>query len=77
VFGEQAPATDAPRTEQKAEAQFLQLAKYAAPAAAAPDTQVNLPQTATSGELMAVFGFILALLALVMQFFARREKAFA
>ncbi len=77
VFGDAAPAADAPHTDQKAEAEFLQLAKMEAPATPAPNAPVSLPQTATYGELMAMLGFILALLALAIQLFARREKALA
>jgi Ca-activated chloride channel homolog len=77
VFGETPPANNAPHTDQKAEAEFLQLAKMEAPKAAVPNAPVSLPQTATNGELMALFGFILALLAMIMQFFARSEKVTA
>ena len=75
VFGETAP--NAPHTDQKADAEFLQLAKMVAPAAATPNAPVSLPQTATNAQLMALLGFILAFIALVMQFFARRESAAA
>jgi hypothetical protein len=47
----------------------LETAKPPAPAA-----QVNLPQGATDAELMGLIGFILAMLALIMQFFARRKS---
>ena len=77
VFGETAPSITAPPTDQKADAEFLQLAKMVAPAAAAPNTPVSLPQTATNGELMALIGAILGLLALVMQIFTRRAQASA
>ena len=77
VFGADVPAQTAPHTDQKAEADFLQLAKLDAPKPAAPATQVNLPQGATDGELMAIIGFVLAMLALLLQFFARRNKVLA
>jgi Ca-activated chloride channel homolog len=67
VFGETAPATDAPHTDQKASAEFLQLAKMEAPAAATPAQQVSLPQTATNGELLAMLGFVLGLLGLALR----------
>jgi Ca-activated chloride channel homolog len=76
VFGESTNQI-APHTDQKADAEFLQLAKMVAPAAATPNAPVSLPQTATSAELMALLGLILALIALVMQFFTRRQSAAA
>jgi Ca-activated chloride channel family protein len=77
VFGADVPAQTAPHMDQKAEAEFLQLAKLDAPKPAAPATQVNLPQGATDGELVAIIGFVLAMLALLLQFFARRNKVLA
>ncbi len=76
VFGESTNQI-APRTDQKADAEFLQLAKMVAAAAATPNAPVSLPQTATNAELMALLGLIFAFIALVMQFFARRESAAA
>ena len=66
VFGE-TPAQIAPHTDQKAEAEFLQLAKMGAPANAAPTQQVALPQTATNGQLMMLLGLVLGLLGLALR----------
>ena len=66
VFGE-TPAQIAPHTDQKAEAEFLQLAKMEAPANAAPTQQVALPQTATNGQLMMLLGLVLGLLGLALR----------
>ena len=73
VFGNDVPAQNVPHTDQKAEGDFIQLAKLETAKPPAPAAQVNLPQGATDAELMGVIGFILAMLALVMQFFARRN----
>jgi Ca-activated chloride channel homolog len=66
VFGDIAPANNAPHTDQKTEAEFLQLAKAEQPMldVAAP---VSLPQTATNGELMALLGFVLGFLGLMLR----------
>jgi Ca-activated chloride channel homolog len=66
VFGESAVEI-APYTEQKAAADFIQLAKLEAPAAATPNAPVSLPQTATSGELMLLLASIMALLGLALR----------
>ncbi|MDE2444889.1 MAG: marine proteobacterial sortase target protein [Alphaproteobacteria bacterium] len=62
VFGNDIPAQTAPRTDQKAEADFLQLAKLDVSKPAAPATQVNLPQGATDGEMLMVLALVSALL---------------
>jgi Ca-activated chloride channel homolog len=68
VFGETAPAKDAPHTDQKADAGFVQLAKLEAPSAAAPSSSpVSLPQTATDGQLMMILAMVLGLLGLVLR----------
>ena len=77
VFGNDVPAQNVPHTDQKAEAEFLQLAKFDPAKPPAPLTQVNLPQGATDAELMAIIGFILAMLAVILQFFARRKSVLA
>ena len=77
VFGNDVPAQNVPHTDQKAEAEFIQLAKFDPAKPPAPATQVNLPQGATDAELMAIIGFILAMLAMVLQFFARRKSVLA
>ena len=77
VFGTDVPAQNVPHTDQKTEGDFMQLAKFEAPKPATPVTQVNLPVGATDGELLAMIGFILGLLAMVLQFFARRQKVLA
>ena len=77
VFGTDLPIQNVPHTDQKAEADFMQLAKFEAPKPVAPDVQVNLPQGATDAELMAMIGMVLAILALILQFFARRPKVSA
>jgi Ca-activated chloride channel homolog len=77
VFGNDVPAQNAPHTDQKAEADFLQLAKFDPAKPPAPATQVNLPQGATDAELLGVIGFILAMLAVILQFFARRKSVLA
>ncbi len=74
VFGNDVPAQNVPHTDQKAEAEFMQLAKIDPAKPPAPATQVNLPQGATDAELMAMIGFILAMLAVILQFFARRKS---
>ena len=66
VFGE-SETQIAPHTDQKADAEFLQLAKMETPASMAPAQQVSLPQTATSGELMALLGLALGLLGLALR----------
>ena len=66
VFGEGSTATP-PHTDQKAQAEFLQLAKMLAPASASPAQQVSLPQTATNAELMALLGLALGLLGLALR----------
>jgi Ca-activated chloride channel homolog len=73
VFGSDVPAQNVPHTDQKAEGDFIQLAKLETAKAPAPAAQVNLPQGATNAEMMGLIGFILAMLAIVMQFFARRK----
>ncbi len=77
VFGNDVPAQNVPHTDQKAEAEFIQLAKFDPAKPPAPATQVNLPQGATDAELMAIIGFVLAMLALILQFFARRKSVLA
>ena len=77
VFGTDVPTHNAPHTDQKAEADFLQLAKFDAAKPPSPATQVNLPQGATDAELMGVIGFILAMLAVFLQFLARRKLVLA
>ncbi len=67
VFGDAAPRGDAPHTDQKAQAEFLQLATLEAPAAAALNAPVNLPQTATNGELMMLLSCVLGLLGLALR----------
>ncbi len=66
VFGE-SETQIAPHTDQKADAEFLQLAKMETPATVAPAQQVNLPQTATNGELLALLGLALGLLGLALR----------
>ena len=65
VFGDVNSET-APHLEQKASADFLQLAKAEAPKPAPDVQQVALPQTATDGQLLALFGLVLGLLGLVL-----------
>ncbi len=65
VFGDAAPET-APHTEQKASADFLQLAKADAPRQASDLQQVALPQTATNGQLLALYGLVLGVLGLAL-----------
>ncbi len=72
VFGDVAPE-NAPHVEQKASADFLQLAKAEAPKQAADVQQVALPQTATDGQLLALFGLILGFLG--MAILSKREIA--
>ncbi len=67
VFGDTAPRSDAPPTDQKADTGFTQLAKLEAPAAAAPPAPVSLPQTATYGELMMMLGLACGLLGLALR----------
>ncbi len=66
VFGESTNQT-APHTDQKAEAEFLQLAKMQTPATVASAQQVSLPQTATSAELLALLALVLGLLGLALR----------
>ena len=66
VFGE-SETQIAPHTDQKANAEFLQLAKMETPATVAPAQQVSLPQTATNGELLALLGLALGLLGLALR----------
>ena len=77
VFGNDVPAQNIPHTDQKAEADFVQLAKFEAAKPPAPITQVNLPQGATDAEWLGMIGFIFAMLAMILQFFARRQKVLA
>ena len=77
VFGTDVPTQNTPYTDQKAEADFLQLAKFDPAKPPSPATQVNLPQGATDAELMGVIGFILAMLAIFLQFLARRKLVLA
>jgi Ca-activated chloride channel homolog len=74
VFGADVPAQNVPHTDQKAQGEFIQLAKLETAKPPAPPAQVNLPQGATDAEMMGLIGFILAMLALIMQFFARRKS---
>ena len=64
VFGDATPE-NVPHTDQKAQGEFLQLAKAAAPAAAIAKP-VALPQTATSAELFALISLMLAMMGLVL-----------
>ena len=77
VFGTDVPTHNAPHTDQKTDADFLQLAKFDPAKPPSPATQVNLPQGATDAELMGVIGFILAMLAIFLQFLARRKLVLA
>ena len=77
VFGTDVPTQNTPHTDQKTEADFLQLAKFDPAKPPSPATQVNLPQGATDAELMGVIGFILAMLAVFLQFLARRKLVLA
>ena len=77
VFGTDVPTHNAPHTDQKTDADFLQLAKFDPAKPPSPATQVNLPQGATDAELMGVIGFILAMLAVFLQFLARRKLVLA
>ncbi len=72
VFGEQA----APAVLQKdAQADFQQLAMLAKPAQAAPITQqVDLPQTATSAELLSLLAAALMLLGLTLRVMNPRPR---
>ncbi|MEO6607048.1 MAG: LPXTG cell wall anchor domain-containing protein, partial [Aestuariivirga sp.] len=72
VFGDATPDT-VPHLEQKASADFLQLAKAEAPKQAPDLTQVALPQTATDGQLLALLGLVLGFLGLVLM--RKREVA--
>ena len=65
VFGENATQI-APHTDQRAEAEFLQLAKMTAPAKASPSQQVSLPQTATHGKLLTLLGLMFGLLGFAL-----------
>jgi Ca-activated chloride channel homolog len=67
VFGDMAPSPTVPHTEQKAEAYYVQLAKLTeANSAAAPAQQVNLPQTATNAEVLALLGLVFGALGLAL-----------
>jgi Ca-activated chloride channel family protein len=72
VFGDVPPDT-VPHLEQKASADFLQLAKAEAPKQAPDLAQVALPQTATDGQLLALLGLILGFLG--MAILRKREVA--
>lgn len=65
VFGDVTPE-NTPHLEQKASADFLQLAKAEAPKQAPDLAQVALPQTATDGQMLALFGLVLGLFGLLL-----------
>jgi Ca-activated chloride channel family protein len=72
VFGDVTPE-NAPHIEQKASADFLQLAKAEAPKQAGNIQQVALPQTATDGQLLALLGLVLGMFGLMLM--RKREVA--
>jgi Ca-activated chloride channel family protein len=65
VFGDVTPE-NTPHLEQKASADFLQLAKAEAPKPAPDLAQVALPQTATDGQMLALFGLVLGFFGLML-----------
>ena len=78
VFGKEVPVP-MPKAKDQRDASadaFVQLAVLEKPVAAATNLQqqVDLPQTATPAGLLAWFGALLALLALVFRSFATRMK---
>ena len=66
VFGADVPTQNVPHTDQKAEGDFVQLAKFQLAKAPAPAAQVNLPQGATDAEMMMVLGLLFGILSLML-----------
>ena len=66
VFGADVPTHNVPHTDQKAEGDFVQLAKFQVAKAPAPAAQVNLPQGATDAEMMMVLGLLFGILGLML-----------